>query len=291
MEQTSRAAARWRRWSALLLLLGAVSICAADAKAAAEDEDEPAKVETGRWPNTYVDLNWALSSNPSGAVLLGLQRIPFATTASKSFIASAPLTIEATDRLTLYAGLAWVSSKSNQTPWSRIDVSDWTAGFSADIVQYSGGWLPTISLSGSVARPVRTPPFGGLTTWSAELDFDYPFNEEETKGVLAGVSFIQAVPELRVATVRPTTGFYGGAYYQWENRWKLTGRAGVQFFGGASIGPLVQLKRVAQSFTALDLEYYDENDNRLVGVSFALGWSPKPAALVTISTPLYIVRR
>jgi len=38
-----------------------------------------------------------------------------------------------------------------------------------------------------------------------------------------------------LARVSPDIMGYAGGYYQWDNNWKLTGRFGVQHFGGAQL--------------------------------------------------------
>ena len=130
-----------------------------------------------------------------------------------------------------------------------------------------------------------------MTTWTAGLDLDYALNEDETRGLLTGVSVTYNILDNPTGTIHPIMAFYGGAYYQWDSGWKLTGRGGMQHFGGAQLGTILQLKQINAPFMAVDFERYDDNDNRLFGVTAAVAWSPKPAFQVTLSTPLYFVRR
>jgi hypothetical protein len=50
-----------------------------------------------------------------------------------------------------------------------------------------------------------------------------------------------------------------------------------------------------QSFTQpilrLDLDRMDDNDNRLFGVTAEIMWVPKPAYVLTLRTPLYLVQK
>jgi hypothetical protein len=39
-----------------------------------------------------------------------------------------------------------------------------------------------------------------------------------------------------------------------------------------------------------DLDRMDDNDNRLFGMTAEIDWTPKPAVLLTLRTPLYLVR-
>lgn len=267
-----------------MLALLATPACGADESD--DEEDEP----KSEGPNIYLDITSGYSVTPGGALLLGPRFLPFATSASKSFAINAPLTIDLTDRFSLYAGLDASTSRAGATSWSKFQIGNWSTGFSADIVEHKG-WLPTVTLTGSVVRPVKPPAFGALTTWSAGLDLDLPIDKDETRGVIAGTSVSRSILDHRgLGSIRPTVTAYGGAYYQWESGWKLTGRAGFQTFGGANIGSIVQLKRTTLKFVALDYERLDDNDNKLFGLSLALGWSPKPAVQLTLSTPLYFLR-
>src|ERR1700722_449371 len=93
-----------------------------------------------------------------------------------------------------------------------------------------------------------------------------------------------------LAAISPNTIGYVGAYYQWDNNWKVTGRAGVQSFGGAQLLSLTPFPAFTQPIVRFDLDRMDDNDNRLFGVTAEIAWTPKPAYELTIRTPLYLVR-
>ena len=83
---------------------------------------------------------------------------------------------------------------------------------------------------------------------------------------------------------------YVGGYYQWDNNWKLTGRFGVQSFGGAQLLNLTPFPAFTQPIARLDLDRMDDNDNRLFGITAQIAWTPKPSYQLTLRTPLYAIK-
>jgi hypothetical protein len=61
-------------------------------------------------------------------------------------------------------------------------------------------------------------------------------------------------------------------YYQWDNNWKLTGRVGVQPFGGARLLNLNSIPSFTQPVLRIDLDRLDDGDNRLSGASLRGAW-------------------
>jgi len=122
------------------------------------------------------------------------------------------------------------------------------------------------------------------------LEFDYALNEDETKGLLAGVQDTRVAVDSPLARINANTIGYVGGYYQWPSNWKFTGRVGVQSFGGAQLLNLTPIKPFTQPIVRFDLDRMDDNDNRLFGVTAQISWVPKPAYQLTIRTPLYFVR-
>jgi hypothetical protein len=115
-------------------------------------------------------------------------------------------------------------------------------------------------------------------------------NENETRGVLAGFQYTKVAVDTPLASVNPNLVGYIGGYYQWDNNWKLTGRAGVQAFGNARLLNLDPLPSFTQPILLLDLDRLDDNDNRLFGVSLQIAWLPKPSYQLTLRAPLYLAR-
>jgi hypothetical protein len=122
------------------------------------------------------------------------------------------------------------------------------------------------------------------------VEFDYALNEDETKGLLAGVQYTRVDVDSPLATINPNIIGYVGGYYQSPDSWKFTGRVGVQSFGGAQLLNLTPFQPFTQPIVRFDLDRMDDNDNRLFGVTAQIAWTPKPAYQLTVRTPLYAVR-
>jgi len=200
-----------------------------------------------------------------------------------------PLTVDVTDRVSLYGGFTASASQSGVSDWSTLAVSSWSIGFQADVYQQNGGSIPTVTLQSTITRSVPDSPLA-TTSFNSILEFDYALNKDETRGLLAGLQFTRVDVDSPLAKVNPNTIGYVGAYYQWDNDWKLTGRLGVQSFGGAQLLNLTPFQPFTQPIVRLDLDRMDDNDNRLFGVTAQIAWAPKPAYTLTVRTPLYAVR-
>ena len=122
------------------------------------------------------------------------------------------------------------------------------------------------------------------------VEADYALNADETRGVFGGIHYTGVTVDSPLAHVNPNVVGYLGTYYQWDNNWKLTGRFGVQSFGGAQLLNLTTFQAFTEPIIRLDIDRMDENDNRLFGVSAQIAWTPKAAYQLTIRTPLYAVR-
>jgi hypothetical protein len=75
-----------------------------------------------------------------------------------------------------------------------------------------------------------------------------------------------------------------------DNNWKLTGRFGVQSFGGAQLLNLTPFQPFTQPIVRFDLDRMDDDDNRLFGITAQIAWTPKPSYQLTLRTPLYAIR-
>jgi hypothetical protein len=128
------------------------------------------------------------------------------------------------------------------------------------------------------------------TSYNTILEADYALNTDETRGLLAGMQYTRVLVDSPLANVKPDIMGYVGGYYQWDNNWKLTGRFGVQSFGGAQLLNLTPFQAFTQPIVRLDLDRMDDDDNRLFGVTAQIAWTPKPSYQLTVRTPLYAIK-
>jgi hypothetical protein len=129
-----------------------------------EDKDDAAK-PMSTWPNTYLDLSTTFSTSPPNSLRVGVRSFSTfrSTSSSQTTIFDMPLTVELTDRITVYAGLDTYTSRALPDPWMAMTFGNWGAGFSADIVEHEGH-IPTVTLSASVSRPLTKGTLGIMTT-------------------------------------------------------------------------------------------------------------------------------
>jgi hypothetical protein len=281
-----------------------ISIAAAGAVFAADaDDDSSAKPAI---PNIYLDLRTTYATIPAGTLGLGLGNSSLASAlealaalkgasfprglpAAQSIAVDFPLTVDVTDRVSLYGGVSGTTSNLGGSGWSSFDITSWNVGFQADLYQQNGGAIPTITLQSTLTQSVPNEP-GATTSFNNILEFDYALDEDETRGFLAGVQYTHTSVGSQFARIGTYTIGYFGGYYQWPSNWKFTGRLGVQSFAGAQLLNLAQIEPFTQPILRLDLDRMDDNDNRLFGITAQIAWMPKPSYQVTLRTPLYAVR-
>ncbi len=286
------------------LLCCAVWIATAGTALGADaDEVEAAKPSV---PNVYLDLRTTYATIPAGTLALGFgssslsaaletlaarrgAAFPQGLPAARSIAVDLPLTVDVTDRVSLYGGVSGTTSNLGDGGWSSFDITSWNIGVQADLYQQNGGVIPTITLQSTLTQSVPNEP-GATTSFNNILEFDYALDEDETRGFLAGVQYTHTEIGSQFASIRPNTIGYLGGYYQWPSNWKFTGRLGVQSFGGAQILSRAQIQRFTQPVLRLDLDRMDDNDNRQFGITAQIAWTPKPSYQVTLRTPLYAVR-
>ena len=271
------------------------------------DGDDAAKT-VSTLPNIYLDLRTIYSSVPANTLAIGfsnpssissaiarlqtLSTLPnssnLSSPASQSVGIDVPLTIDLNDRVSVYGGFSASTSQSGTSGWSTLAISSWNVGFQADVYKQSGGSVPTITLQSTLTRSVPDSPLA-TTSLNNIVEFNYALNKDETKGLLADVQYVAVGFNSSLAKVNSDVIGSVGGYYQWDNNWKLTGRAGVQSFGGAQLLNL-RFQPFTQPIVRFDLDRMDDNDNRLFGVTAEIAWTPKPAYQLTLRTPLYLVR-
>ena len=278
-----------------------------------EDDDQSAK-PASTLPNIYLDLRTNYATVPANSLSIGfsnpslfsalttlrtlasltdltnLTTLPaLSSPSSQSVGIDVPLTVDINDRVSVYGGFSGTASRTSMSDWSAFIISSWNVGFQADVYQQNGGSIPTITLQSTLTRSIPDVPLA-TTSLNTILEFGYALNEDETTGFLAGVQYTRVAVDSALATVNPNIVGYVGGYYQWDNNWKLTGRFGVQSFGGAQLLNLTPFQPFTQPIVRLDLDRMDDNDNRLFGVTAQIAWVPKPSYQLTVRTPLYAVR-
>jgi len=277
---------------------------------AGEDGGNGAAAPTA--PNIYFDLRTNYATLPANTLSVGLGNSSLFSTlsslvtqfnpatpvlpslptlsspASQSAWIDVPLTVDVSDRISLYGGFT-ASTSNNGAGWSSLEITSWNLGFQADIYQQNGGFFPTVTLQTTVTRSMPDSPVA-ITSLNNIVELDYALDEDETRGWLAGVQHTRVDVDSPLIRVNDNIVGYVGGYYQWPDNWKFTGRVGVQSFGGAQITRLVPFQPFTQPIVRLDLDRMDDNDNRLFGVTAQIAWVPKPSYTLTLRTPLYLVR-
>jgi hypothetical protein len=261
-------------------------------------------------PNIYLDMRTTYSSVPANTLSIGFSNPSLSSAIATLQTLSAfpnppslsnlsapsrnvgidlPLTVDLNDRISVYGGFSASTSQSGMSDWSALAISSWNVGFQADVYQQNGGSIPTITLQSTFTRSVPDSPLA-TSSLNTVLEFDYALNKDETRGLLAGVQYTAIAVDTALARINPNIIGYVGAYYQWPNNWKISGRAGIQSFGGAQLLNLTPLQPFTQPIVRFDLDRNDDNDNRLFGMTAEIAWTPKPAYQLTVRTPLYFVR-
>lgn len=299
--------------AASCLAIVVLAIMSVGRAAAADDADGAAAPAL---PTTYLDLRTNYATLPANSFSVGLGNSSLFSTlsnlralinaanpsaapvlptlptlsspASQSAWIDVPLTVDLSDRISLYGGFT-ASASNTGSGWSSLEVSSWNLGFQADVYQQNGGAFPTVTLQTTVTRSV---PDSALTATSLNniVELDYALDEDETRGWLAGVQHTKIDVESPFVRINDNIVGWVGGYYQWPNNWKFTGRVGVQSFGGAQILRIAPFEPFTQPIVRLDLDRMDDNDNRLFGVTAQIAWVPKPSYTLTLRTPLYLVR-
>ncbi len=283
-------------------MLSCIAAIVAPCAALGADADEEAKPTL---PNIYLDMRTIYASIPAGTLGLGFgsssisaaiealagargATLPNGLPAAKSISVDFPLTVDVSDRVSLYGGVSG-SAIDFGGGWSSFDITSWNIGVQADLYQQNGGRIPTVTLQSTLTQSVPNEP-GMTTSFNNIVEFDYALDEDETRGWLAGVQYTTVDIASPFSRIKPNRIFYVGGYYQWPNNWKFTGRLGVQSFGGAQLLDRTPIEPFTQPILRLDIDRMDDNDNRLFGVTAQIAWMPKPAYQVTLRTPLYAVR-
>jgi hypothetical protein len=279
-----------RVWRVMPVALGFLAaLMCLDPARASDDEDEEAPKTGPRQPNIYLDYNTQYTSVPPNTLAVGFRTFVSPIPAAAQVVTlNAPLTIDLTERFSVYGGVSASTARSDFSPWSSVTLDSWNVGFNADVIQQDN---KTVTVISTLTRSINSAPGLGSTSNQTVVELDYGLDEDQTRGLLAGTRLTAVWVDSPLAKVEPAFVAYLGGYYQWSSNWKLSGRFGIQNFGGAEIaGGLIRAKAFTQPTVRLDLERMDDNDNRLFGASVEVAWTPAPLVQFTLRTPLYAVR-
>jgi hypothetical protein len=265
-----------------------------------DDGEEDAAKAKPPLPNIYLDLRTIYSTLPAGSLSIGFSAPPLLSTltnlstlrtspSSQSLSIDLPLTVDVNDQLSVYGGVSGATSQTGRDPWTTFSIYAFTVGFQADIYQQNGGMFPTITIQSNATRSISDAPLA-TTSYNTILEADYALNTDETRGLLAGMQYARVFVDTPLARVSPDVMGYVGGYYQSDNNWKLTGRFGVQSFGGAQLLNLTPFPAFTQPIVRFDLDRMDDDDNRLFGITAQIAWTPKPSYQLTLRTPLYAIK-
>ena len=287
------------RSAALGVLLSFCLSGAALGKDEDDGEEDAAKAKPSL-PNIYLDLRTIYSTLPAGSLSIGFSTPPLLSTltnlstlrtspSSHSLSIDLPLTVDVNDQLSVYGGVSGATSQTGTDSWTAFSIYAFTVGFQADIYQQNGGMFPTVTIQSNATRSISDAPLA-TTSYNTILEADYALNADETRGLLAGMQYARVFVDTPLARVSPDVMGYVGGYYQWDNNWKLTGRFGVQSFGGAQLLNLTPFPAFTQPIVRFDLDRMDDDDNRLFGITAQIAWTPKPSYQLTLRTPLYAIK-
>jgi len=263
-------------------------------------DSDPTSASKSDLPNVYLDLRTIYTSLPANTLSIGFSSPPLlailSTIGARTSFSSpplqgrsidVPLTIDLNDRISMYGGFSASSSKAGAESWTTLTVSSWNIGAEVDAYQQNGGNIPTLTIQSTLTRSIPDAPLA-TTTLNTIVEANYALNEDETRGWLAGIQYTNITVDTALARVNPNVIGYLGGYHQWDNNWKLTGRVGLQSFGGGDLLNQTVLRPFTQPVIRLDLDYNDDDDNRLFGVMAQIAWTPKPAYQLILRTPLYL---
>lgn len=293
-------------------IAGALSICFTGLAVAGDDDDDDGSSNAAsKTPNIYLDMRTSYASVPAGSLSIGfsnpalvatlqssalsrangLRASPgsFTLPAAQAVVVDLPMTVDVSDGVSLYAGVSGSSTSTALTGWSPAAITSWNIGFQAEVYSQKGGSIPTLTWQSTITQTIPNGPFA-TTTFTNIFEFDYAFDKDETRGLLAGVQDVHVKVGSPLARIHPGVTGYVGGYYQWPNNWKFTGRVGVQSFGGAQLLNVAAIQPFIEPVVRLDLDRMDDNDNRLFGVTAEIMWVPKPAYQLTLRTPFYFER-
>lgn len=256
-----------------------------DARADSEEGEAPSKPTV---PRLYLDVSATYASIPASSFSIGFRNsfslANLASLSAQSVALSLPVTVDVSDRLSVYAGLNTYASRSEGYSWSSMVADSWSVGFQYVAYEQNGGYVPSVTVQSTYTQSISGVISARGTGSIVELG--YALNDDETYGLLAGIKYANIMVDSATLRVGSSTIAYAGAYYQWPENWKLTGRLGLQAFEGANLGSLLQVKPFTLPIVRLDLDRVTDNDQIRFGITAEVAWSPNPVFQLTVRTPI-----
>ena len=186
-----------------------------------KDRNDDSGAPADATPNIYLDLRTSYATVPAGALPVGfgspalfsaLQSLALAnggtlpTSVSlpsrQSLAVDLPLTVDVSDTVSLYAGVSGTTTYGPAQGWSAFDVTSWNVGFQADLYSQKGGSIPTITWQSTITQAIPNGPTG-TTTFNNVLEFDYAFDADATRGMLAGIQDTRVEVATALARIHP----------------------------------------------------------------------------------------
>ena len=239
-------------------------------------------------PRLYLDVASTYFAIPANSFALGFRNtfiLANLSSLSTQVVAlSLPITVDVSDRLSLYAGLNTYTSRSDGYSWTTMIVDSWSAGFQVVAYEQNGGSLPSVTVQSTFTQSI-----GGLISARGIaniVEFDYALDQDATRGILAGIKYANVTIDSAILKVGSSTIGYLGAYYQSPDNWKLTGRVGVQSFDGADLGRLLQVQPFLLPIIRFDLDKMNDDDQVRFGLTAEVAWAPRPTIQFTLRTPI-----
>lgn len=174
------------RFYPLIILALTFSSGAGFCKDAGADSEESEETSASMTPRLYLDVTATYATIPASSFAIGFRNsfslANLTSLSAQSIALSLPITVDVSDRLSIYAGLNTYASRSDGYAWSSMIVDSWSAGFQFVAYEQKGGYLPSVtvqstftqSISGVIgargtARVMIPDPLRNLTAFSNEI--------------------------------------------------------------------------------------------------------------------------
>lgn len=164
-----------------IALLGLVAVVGNCGTARASDDDDESSGTKSKLPNVYLDLNTQYTTVPPNTLAIGFRNFVSPIPAAAQVVTlNAPLTVDISDRISLYGGVSSSTSRTDTTSWSSMTLDSWNIGFNADVIQQDGA-IPTVTVISTLTRSVTHAPGLASTSNQTVVELDYATDEDATR--------------------------------------------------------------------------------------------------------------